>query len=138
MATIEIDITTDSERFYNITNLIEAQLPQLLSKSSGVLHIFNPHTSCGLLISESFDATAATDLEQFLKHLAPYNLPFISHTAEGKDDSPSHMKNLLLSPTLTIFVENNRLQLGTWQGIYLCEFRHHPQRRRLWLKFIAD
>lgn len=132
---------TNGEQFYNITNAVKDNFSLILktnSVKSGVLHLFNPHTSCGLLISESFDPSAAADLEMFMKHLAPRDLPFITHTAEGNDDSPSHMKNLVLCPTLTFIVENSEIVLGQWQGIYLCEFRDGKNSRRLHLKFQPD
>ncbi len=141
MASYLCKIHSTGEKFYSITNVIKDELHSILntqSIKSGILHIFNPHTSCGLLISESFDPSAVQDLENFIKHLAPRNLPFICHTSEGVDDSPSHMKNLLLSPTLTLIIEDGTILLGQWQGIFLCEFRDDKQQRSLHLKYQPD
>lgn len=133
-----LTIQTSGERFYPVTDLIRQSLPELLSHSkNGVLTIYCPHTSCGLTINESYEASAAQDMQEFLKRLAPRNASFITHTTEGDDDSPSHMKSILLQTSLQIIVEDGKLCMGTWQGIYLCEFRDQPKSRQLWLKFIA-
>ncbi len=132
-----LEISTRGEGFIEITaqvrELVEAQKIQ-----SGVVVIQNTHTSCGLTINEAYDPSAKADLVNFLKHLAPENLKFIEHTDEGPDDSPSHMKALLVQPTLNLILEQGKLQLGQWQGIYLCEFRRAPKTRRLLVKIIAD
>ena len=133
--------STSGERFYNITQQVQSALDDLMKQSpspSGVLTLFNPHTSCALTINEAHDISAANDMENFLKHLAPRELPFITHTMEGSDDSPSHMKSILLQTSLQLIVEEGNLVLGTWQGIYLCEFRDAPKQRSLYLKFIPD
>ena len=96
------------------------------------------HTSCGLTINESYDPSAASDMESFLKHLAPRDLSLITHTAEGEDDSPSHMKSMLINNSLQLIVEEGNPLIGTWQGIFLCEFRDRPHRRNILLKFQAD
>ena len=131
---------TQGERFYEITKEVQSFLKtNILSNSdSGILHLFLQHTSCALTISEAYDPSAKVDLENFLKHLAPRNLSFIKHTMEGPDDSPSHMKSILLQHSLSIIVEKGELYLGTWQGIYLCEFRDSPKKRNIILKFMPD
>lgn len=138
-----IDFNTSGEKFYDITNEIRRGLTSILKEqnlenSSGILHLFMPHTSCALTISEAFDPSAARDLEGFMKHVAPNNLKFITHTSEGEDDSPSHMKSIMLHQTLGIIVENSELVLGRWQGIYLAEFRKYPKKRTLYLKYGPD
>ncbi|GAB4411205.1 MAG: secondary thiamine-phosphate synthase enzyme YjbQ [Bacteriovoracaceae bacterium] len=131
-----VTIKTHGEQFYSITKVIEGALAELAHNENGVLYIYCPHTSCGLALNESFETTAVNDMQEFLKHLAPRNLKFITHTSEGPDDSPSHMKSLLIQNSLTIFVEQGRLKMGQWQGLYLCEFRDAPKERKMWLKFI--
>lgn len=136
-----IHIPTSGERFYNITKDVKSALKEVLnsfSAESGILHLFTPHTSCALAISEAYDPAAANDVQNFLKHLAPRNLSFITHVDEGEDDSPSHMKAILLQQSVSFIVENKELVLGTWQGIYLAEFRDAHKRRDLYLKFIPD
>ena len=121
MSLTEITVKTDSgEKFYPITNDIKEAHQTLNPKGqSGVLFITVPHTSCGLLINENYDPSAQQDMEEFLKRLAPRNASFITHTAEGEDDSPSHMKSILTSQNLTIMIEQGNLKLGQWQGVFL-------------------
>ncbi len=133
-----IQITTQGESFYPITEIVEQWLKKNISRNSGILYLFLIHTSCALTISENYDPTARKDLESFLKHLAPRNLPYIQHTLEGEDDSPSHMKSILLQQHLAIPVEDGQLILGQWQGIFLAEFRDKPHQRTLLLKFSSD
>src|SRR3989339_1392979 len=145
MAFITTEYKTTGENFYNITSLIKSTLKHHLDafdskkqRTSGLLCIFIPHTSCALTISEAFDRNATSDVENFLKHLAGRNLPFITHTTEGTDDSPSHMKSILLQQSMNLIVENGEILLGTWQGIFLAEFRDDPKVRNIHLKFMPD
>lgn len=134
-------IETHGERCYDITKQVQATTGILCTQCevhSGILHLFIMHTSCALVISEAYDPTARQDLESFLKHLAPRDLPFIKHTLEGDDDSPSHMKSALLHQTLALPVEEGALLLGRWQGIYLAEFRDAPHSRQVIAKFQPD
>ena len=137
MLPVEITISTSGEEFYEITHQIEQELIRMTqSNPEGMLHIFIAHTSCALTINESFDPSAKEDMKNFLRHLAPQNLSFISHTSEGPDDSPSHMKSILLQNTLSIPVHQAKMMLGTWQGIYLCEFRMDSKHRKIILKYV--
>lgn len=139
MSYLEIKVKTTGEKFYDITKLVkEALSSQLSSSESGVVHLFIKHTSCALTVNESYDPSAKEDLEKFLKHSAPRNLNFIQHTDEGEDDSPSHMKSMLLNQSMSFIVENREMLLGTWQGIYLCEFRDSPKTRSVLIKFQKD
>ena len=129
-------VNTNGEAFYDITNDIKNNLEGLSGNSDGVLHMFILHTSCALTINESFDPSAKRDMERFLKHLAPRNLDFIEHDAEGPDDSPSHMKSILLNQNIALPIEKGEMLLGEWQGIYLAEFRDGSKQRKVLLKFI--
>ncbi|NGX42666.1 MAG: hypothetical protein K940chlam7_00949 [Chlamydiae bacterium] len=138
-----IHISTHGEGFYSITDDVRKVLNDLVQRTeiaspSGILHLFVGHTSCAMLLSEDYDPSAKKDLESFLKHLAPRNLPFIQHTLEGEDDSPSHMKSALLHQNLACIVEGGELLLGTWQGIFLAEFRDASHRRKVLVKFSPD
>ena len=136
-----IEITTSGEQFYSITDKVKSALMETLKTGktdSGILVLQSMHTSCGLCINESYDPAASRDLEKFLDHLAPRNLSFIEHDDEGEDDSPSHMKSIVVGNDLTIVVEKGELLLGTWQGIYLAEFRDSPKNRKIALKFMAN
>ena len=134
LSTITID--THNEQFYSITNIVKKEASSITKSKSGILYLFLPHTSCGLLIQESFDPSAKSDMEKFLQHVAPRDLDFIEHTAEGPDDSPSHMKSIMSGHTLTLIIENGQIVLGQWQGIYLAEFRDGKHSRKLHFKFI--
>jgi secondary thiamine-phosphate synthase enzyme len=102
------------------------QLPE-----TGVLHIFIQHTSAGLTINENADPTVQLDLEASFNHLVREDEPFYKHTYEGSDDMPAHIKSSLVGSSVSVPITNGRLNLGTWQGIYLCEFRNNGGSRRL-------
>ena len=129
-----LEIKTHGENFYDITDKIKS----IETSGDGTLQLFLPHTSCGLCISEAYDPSAIRDVGEFMKHLAPRDLSFITHTAEGEDDSPSHMKSVILQQSLQLIVESSDLVLGQWQGIYLAEFRDAPHTRKIYYKFIKD
>ncbi|TNF31569.1 MAG: YjbQ family protein [Deltaproteobacteria bacterium] len=131
-----LNVQTNGESFYDITKELKKWCSENLASRSGVLHLFIMHTSCALTINESYDPAARRDMERFMKHLAPRDLAFIEHDDEGEDDSPSHMKSILLNQNLGLVVEKGELVIGTWQGIYLAEFRDAPHNRKVVLKFI--
>ncbi len=97
----------------------------------GLCTVFLPHTSASLTIQENADPSARRDLEAWLSRLVPEDDPLYTHTLEGPDDMPAHIKAALTATTLSIPIDGGRLVLGTWQGIYLWEHRHHPGRREL-------
>lgn len=100
---------------------------------TGLLNVFIHHTSAGLMINENADPSVRVDLESFFNHIVPENMPFLVHTMEGADDMPAHVKSALTGVSLTIPISQGRLLLGTWQGIFLCEFRNHGGKRRITL-----
>lgn len=97
----------------------------------GILHLFIQHTSAGLTINENADPDVRTDFESIFNHIVPENLPFLEHTLEGPDDMPAHIKAAMVGSSVSIPITNHQLNLGTWQGIYLCEFRNRGGSRRL-------
>lgn len=97
----------------------------------GLLNVFVKHTSCGLTINENADPDVRTDLDNILDHIVPERQPYYEHTMEGDDDMPAHAKSSLVGVSLTIPITNHRLNLGTWQGIYLCEFRDYGGERTI-------
>ncbi len=117
--------------FHLITQAIVEELPELEKVEVGVLHAFIQHTSAALTINENADPTVRQDFESVLSKLVPENESFYRHNDEGPDDLPAHIKSSLLSCSVTVPISNGRLNLGTWQGIYLCEFRNQPGRRTL-------
>lgn len=98
---------------------------------AGLLNVFVKHTSCGLTINENADPDVRSDMSRILDRVVPENQPFYEHTLEGSDDMPAHAKSSLTGVSITVPVTNGRLNLGTWQGIYLCEFRDYGGERKL-------
>ncbi len=120
-----------------ITHCVQQELPELASVRIGILHIFIQHTSASLTINENADPDVRTDLNVALDRLAPENSRW-THTCEGPDDMPAHVKQSLMGSSLSIPVGRHQLLLGTWQGICLCEHRNHGGRRRLILTLHGD
>lgn len=126
---IEFKLPGYPRGFHLITNEILAQLNSL--PQAGLLHLFIKHTSAGLAINENTDPAVLRDFEMFFNRLVPENLPDLQHTIEGPDDMPAHVKAVLSGASLSIPIQNGRLALGAWQGIYLCEFRNNGGGRTL-------
>lgn len=125
----EIILPAFKRGYHLITGLIENRLPQLPEK--GLMNILIQHTSAGITLNENADPSVRRDFESFMNKLIPENDPVYQHTDEGPDDMPAHLKASLIGSSLTIPITNRRLNLGTWQGIYLCEFRNWGGQRRL-------
>ncbi len=115
--------------YHLVTAFIEENLPALPEK--GLLHILVKHTSAGITLNENADATVRTDFENFINKLIPEDDPVYIHTYEGSDDMPAHLKSSVIGAEITIPITNHRLNLGTWQGIYFCEFRDCGGSRRI-------
>ncbi|HNV82291.1 MAG: secondary thiamine-phosphate synthase enzyme YjbQ [Tenuifilaceae bacterium] len=126
---VEIKLPPFSKGFHLITDVIVRQLPQL--PAMGILHLFIKHTSAGLTINENADPSVRTDINEFFNRLVPEDLAYFTHTIEGPDDMPAHIKSLLVGYSVSIPISEGRLNLGTWQGIYLCEFRNRGGARRM-------
>ena len=125
----EITLSNYPRGYHLITNEIERVLSDL--PETGLLHIFIKHTSAGLTINENADPSVRTDFETIFNNLVPENEPYYTHTMEGSDDMPAHIKSSIVGTSVLIPVKNGKLNIGTWQGIYLCEFRNHSGRRKL-------
>ncbi|WP_299758713.1 secondary thiamine-phosphate synthase enzyme YjbQ [uncultured Pontibacter sp.] len=125
----EIRLPAVKRGFHLITDLLEAQLPELESINVGLAHIFIKHTSASLTINENADPTVRQDFESHFNQMVPENQPYYRHTLEGPDDMPAHLKAAMLGTSVTIPIRNGKLNLGTWQGIYLCEHRDHASKR---------
>ena len=117
--------------FHLVEGLIEKELRELSDIQCGLLHVFIKHTSASLTINENADPTVRDDFESFFNHQVRENEPYYRHTYEGPDDMPAHLKASLLGSSVTVPVKNGRLNLGTWQGIYLGEHRDHGGSRTL-------
>lgn len=125
----EIRLTARSRGFHLVTDEIVSQLPALRECKIGLLHIFIKHTSASLTINENADPTVRLDFESHFNRAVPENQPYYRHRDEGSDDMPAHLKASLLGCSLSIPVNNGRLNMGLWQGIYLCEHRNHGGSR---------
>jgi len=97
----------------------------------GMLHLYIKHTSAGLCINEAADPDVLVDFESFYNKIVPEHEPFLVHTIEGPDDMPAHIKASLVGSSVSIPITDGKLNLGTWQGIFLCEFRNHGGSRKL-------
>ena len=117
--------------FHLVTDEILAQLPELAQVRIGLLHLFIQHTSASLTLNENADPTVRADFEQYFSRLVPENEPYYRHRDEGPDDMPAHLKSSLLGASLSLPLTDAGLNLGTWQGIYLCEHRNQGGSRRL-------
>jgi len=127
----EIKLAEKGRGFHLITHEIIKQLPELLEIKAGMLNLFIKHTSASLTINENADSTVRDDFESHFNHFVPENAPYYKHTLEGSDDMPAHLKNSLLGCSLNIPITEGRLNLGTWQGVYLCEHRNYGGSRSL-------
>ena len=125
----EISLPPFPRGFHLITRFIEQELHEL--PDQGMLNILIKHTSAGITLNENADPGVREDFESFISRLVPENQPYYVHTLEGSDDMPAHIKSSLLGASITVPITRGQLNLGTWQGIYLCEFRNHGGRRRL-------
>ena len=131
-----IEVQTRGKGLYKITEEIE-RVVRGWGVKDGIVHLFIQHTSASLVASESYDPSARQDLEAFMDHLVPEDEPYYRHTLEGSDDSPSHMRAMLTSTSLSVPVDDGRLSLGTWQGIYLFEHRVRSHRRRVLVRCLS-
>ena len=132
-----ITVRTAGKGTYEITD----QISEVLTRSgivAGTLTVFVQHTSCSLIIMENADPTARRDLEEFFDRLVPENAPYFEHNAEGPDDMPSHIRMVLTRSSEVIPIADSRMQLGTWQGIFLFEHRQAAHRRKLMVTVIGE
>jgi len=132
----EIHLPAFRKGYHLITHLITEKIGKLPEK--GIVHIFIKHTSAAISINENADPSVRYDFESFLNKLIPENDPVYTHTLEGSDDMPAHLKSSLLGQSVTIPIRNGRLDLGTWQGIYLCEFRRQGGSRTIMVTIIGE
>lgn len=125
----EFALSPKSRGCHLVTSEICRQLPEL--PQTGMLNLFVKHTSCALAINENADPDVRTDLANIFNRLVPENAPYYVHTFEGADDMPAHAKSTICGVSINIPISHGHLNLGTWQGIYLCEFRNHGGARRI-------
>lgn len=127
----EIQLSPRSRGFHLITDEILTQLPELAKLEIGILHLFIKHTSASITINENADPTVRSDLESHFNRFVPENQPYYQHDYEGSDDMPAHIKSSILGASLSVPISHGKLNLGVWQGIYLCEHRNRGGSRQI-------
>ena len=132
-----VTISTNGKGTYEITERV-ASAVKASGIATGTVTVFVRHTSCSLIMMENADPAARRDLEKFFEQLVPENTPYFEHTAEGGDDSTSHIRSVLTRSSEVIPIANGRMQLGTWQGIFLFEHRRAPHRRQIVISVMGD
>jgi len=127
----EIILKSRDKGFHLITDEILSGIPEIKKINIGLVNLLLKHTSASLTLNENADPDVRTDMKKYFDELVPENLKYLEHTSEGSDDMPAHIKSSLLGNSVTIPISNGRLNLGTWQGIYLCEHRNYGGNRKL-------
>ena len=120
-----------SRGFHIITDFIINEVPEIEKINIGVLHLFIKHTSASLTLNENADQTVRQDFESHFNELVPENQSYYNHTFEGPDDMPAHLKASILGASVSVPISYGQLNLGTWQGIYLCEHRNKAYERKM-------
>jgi len=134
----EFKLKSHSRGFHLITQEILENLPEIKQINIGQLQVFIKHTSASLTINENADYTVREDFEHHFNVMIPENAPYYRHTYEGSDDMPAHIKSSLLGASVSIPITNGKLNLGIWQGIYLCEHRNNASGRKLVLTVFGN
>ena len=127
----EIVLNPKRRGFHVITRELVSQLPEIRSFQTGMAHFFIQHTSASLTINENASPEVRTDMEAYFSRIVPENEPYFEHTLEGPDDMPAHIKASLMGFSVQVPITSGALNLGTWQGIYLCEHRNRGGSRRI-------
>ncbi|GGK28787.1 hypothetical protein GCM10008955_23130 [Deinococcus malanensis] len=134
----ELTLRASPRGFHLITREVVQAVPELTRVRAGLLHVFMRHTSASLTINENASPDVRRDFERYFNHAVPQDWQEWEHTLEGPDDMPAHIKASVLGPSLTVPVQDGRLALGTWQGLYLCEHRDQGGPRRLLLTLTGE
>ena len=133
----EFEVRTNGKGFVEVTDRVR-KVVRTAGIATGVVHVYCRHTSCSLVIQENADPSARHDMEGWLERIAPENDPRYTHTQEGPDDMPSHLRSMVTKTSETIPVADGAPVFGTWQGLYLCEHRARPHNRRLLVHVIGE
>ena len=127
----EIVVSSKERGFHLVTDEVCTQLEIISKYKIGMLYLFIKHTSASLTINENADFTVRLDMESHFNKTVPENAEYYKHTMEGEDDMPAHLKSVLIGTSILLPIYNGELNLGTWQGIYLCEHRNHADERKI-------
>ena len=134
----EIILPPFKRGFHIITSNIQEVLPEIKSLKIGILQIFIKHTSASIIINENADPSVRIDMEKYFNKIAPEKEPYFTHIYEGPDDMPAHIKSAMLSSQIIVPITEGKLNLGTWQGVYLCEHRNNGGGRKLLLTLMGN
>ena len=132
-----LDVRTHGKGLYEITDEVQSKIDKS-GVRNGTVTVFVQHTSCSIVIMENADPTARRDLERFFDRLVPENADYFTHDAEGDDDMPSHIRMVLTRTSETVPIMDGKMQLGTWQGVFLFEHRRAPHRRKVFLTIMGE
>ena len=132
-----LEIRTNGKGLYEITDEIQSKIDKC-GVRNGTVTVFVQHTSCSVIIMENADPTARRDLEEFFDRLVPEDADYFTHGSEGSDDMPSHIRMVLMRTSETVPIMEGKMQLGTWQGIFLFEHRRASHRRKIWITIIGE
>lgn len=127
----EITLSAKSRGYHIITDEVVSEVPEISEIDTGLAYIFIKHTSASITINENADPSVRRDFKSHFKRMVPEDMSLYEHTLEGPDDMTSHIKSSILGHSISIPITNGKLNLGTWQGIYLCEHRNNGGRRKL-------
>ncbi|NPA82425.1 MAG: YjbQ family protein [Epsilonproteobacteria bacterium] len=133
-----VTISAKKRGFHLITKEIERELPEIREIKKGLANLFLQHTSASLTINENYDPSVRFDMENYFNHIVPENTPYFTHTLEGSDDMPAHIKSSMIGVSLTIPISNGKFNLGTWQGIYLNEHRDWAGDRKIVVTLMGE
>lgn len=133
----QLEAHSHGKGLYEITDQVQSKIDNC-GVRNGTVTVFVQHTSCSIVIMENADPTARRDLEKFFDRLVPENVDYFTHDAEGGDDMPSHIRMVLTRTSETVPVMDGKMQLGTWQGIFLFEHRRAPHRRNILVTIMGD
>jgi secondary thiamine-phosphate synthase enzyme len=133
----QLEVRSHGKGVYEITDEVQTKIDKC-GIQNGTVTVFVQHTSCSIVIMENADPTARRDLEKFFDRLVPEDADYFTHNAEGSDDMPSHIRMVLTRTSETIPIVNGRMQLGTWQGIFLFEHRRPPHRRKVVITMLGE
>ena len=133
----ELEVRTHGKGLYEITDEVQSKIDNC-GVRNGIVTVFVQHTSCSIVIMENADPTAQRDLEMFFDRLVPENADYFTHDAEGGDDMPSHIRMVLTRTSETLPIMDAKMQLGTWQGVFLFEHRRAPHRRNVLVTIMGE
>jgi len=133
----QLELRTKGKGLYEITDEVQSKIDSC-GLRNGTVTIFVQHTSCSVIIMENADPTARRDLEEFFDRLVPEDADYFTHGSEGSDDMPSHIRMVLTRTSETVPIVDHKMQLGTWQGIFLFEHRRAPHRRKVLVTILGE